>query len=281
VQLEDALDRLERIHGKGSLKTLPALVEYADANAEIYEPQDQIRIYKRALKIADDAFGDDSPQYADLLFRMGRNVYEQSRSHLGEKYVDKACDLFTQHYGAQDRRVGMCRVTLGQTKMSDGYFAQALPEFEAALGAFGGDTDIDRSYRVKARSLIVNALEEIGKSDEATAHLLHIGREVALTPGIETAPVYQPAPEYTDAIITKRLRGYVVVELDVDEEGFVHNAVVVESGPHQNDKEPRPQPEYRPLEDPALESVAHYRFAPRFENGEPVASTGIRTTVRF
>lgn len=281
VQLEDALGRLERIHGKNSIKILPALVEFADANAELYRPQDQIRVYKRALKIVEDVFGDDSPQYAELSYRMGRNVYEKSRSPFGEKYVRTACKLFEKHHGVRDRRVGMCELTLGQTKMSDGFFAQSLPHFESALASFSGDTDLDRSYRVKARSLIVHALEETGKSDEATAYLLDIGRDLADVTEAVYMPVYRPAPEYTDAIITKRLRGYVVVELDVDAQGYVHNAVVVDSGPPENDENARPKSEYRPLEAQALRSVMQYRFAPHVQDDGPVGAKGVRTTVLF
>jgi hypothetical protein len=134
------------------LFSVPVLAEYADASAHPRRPEDQIRIYKRALGIMDNHYGDDSKEYAELSFRMGRNVYELSASPWGEKYVDRACDLFEKHYGPNDRRVGACKLTL---------------------------------------RLMVQSLEETSNQDEATAHLLAIGRELELTPPDDYTPVYR------------------------------------------------------------------------------------------
>jgi tetratricopeptide (TPR) repeat protein len=162
-QLRKSLKIYEDIYGKSSVKLIPVLVEYADASSEMFRPIPQQRIYKRALKIVASQYGDDSPEYAELSYRAGKNAYEMSRSLLAEKYVRKGCELYEQHYGVADRRTGMCNLTLGQMQMSDGFFAQSIPYFDKALVPFVDDSDTDRSYRVKIRSLLVAAFEETGK----------------------------------------------------------------------------------------------------------------------
>jgi tetratricopeptide (TPR) repeat protein len=190
-QLKESLSIYEDIHGKSSVKLVPVLVEYADASSKPGRPITQQRIYKRALKIVASQYGDDSPEYAELSYRAGKNSYEMSNSLLAEKYVRKGCELYEQHYGVADRRTGMCNLTLGQMQMSDGFFAQSVPYFEKALVPFVDETDADRSYRVKIHSLLVTSFQEIGKPERANEHLLVISKETEGQPENEIVPLYR------------------------------------------------------------------------------------------
>ena len=190
-QLKESLSLYEDIYGKNSVKLIPVLVEYADASSEPFRPIPQQRIYKRALKIVASQYGNDSPEYAELSYRAGKNSYEMSNSLLAEKYVRKGCELYEQHYGVSDRRTGACNITLGQTQMSDGFFAQAIPYFEKALVPFVDDTETDRSYRVKIHSLLVTSYQEIGKPERANEYLLAISKETEDLPEGEIVPLYR------------------------------------------------------------------------------------------
>ena len=281
AQLKDAIRRYEDLYGKSSVKLVPVLADYADANAEVFRPQDQIRIYKRAAKIMDANYGDDSKEYAELSFRMGRNVYELSNSPYGEKYVRTACKLFEKHYGATDRRVGVCNLTLGQTQMSDGYFTQSIPFFEKALASFAGDADVDRSYRVRVRSLIVHSLEETGKDERATEQLLAIGRDLENVPQQEYAPIYRVAPEYPPSLLAQGVTGYVVVQLTVDENGYVQDAVAIESGPLGEGGGDASGKSREGFHSAAVRAVKRFRYAPQFRDGKPVKATDVKTTMTF
>ena len=193
-QLKESLKLYEGIYGKRSIKLIPVLVEYADASSERFRPADQLRIYKRALKIVASQYGSDSPEYAQLSYRTGKNSYELSGAGWAEKYVRKACDLYEEHYGIADRRTGMCNMTLGQTQMSDGFFAQSVPYFEKALVPFVDDTDTDRSYRVKIRALLATAFEETGELELAAENLAAISMDTDGMDGGEMVPVYPAAP---------------------------------------------------------------------------------------
>lgn len=192
-QLKESLKIYSDIYGKSSVKLIPVLVEYADASSERFRPADQLRIYKRALKIVASEYGSDSPEYAELSYRTGKNSYELSGAGWAEKYVRKACDLYEEHYGVADRRTGMCNMTLGQTQMSDGFFAQSVPYLEKALVPFVDDSDSDRSYRVKIRALLATAFEETGKLELAAENWAAISNDTGGMAGGEIIPVYPEA----------------------------------------------------------------------------------------
>jgi len=278
--LKDALNRYEDIYGNSSVKLIPVLVEYADANSEPFRPADQLRIYKRALKIVASQYGSDSPEYAELSFRTGKNSYELSRAGWAEKYVRKACDLFEKHYGVPDRRTGMCNVTLGQTQMSDGFFTQSVPYFEKALIPFTDDTDADRSYRVKIRSLLVHSFEESGKQDRATEQLRAIGEDMQDMPEIAMVPIYQVRPEYPEQLRAQGIEGQVVLKLTVDESGFVQDVVVDETIAIENGRRATGS-EFKSFDRQAVAAVKRYRYAPRYSSGQPQKTSDVTAKITF
>lgn len=72
-----------------------------------------------------------------------------------------------------------------------------------------------------------------------------------------------------EAIEAGELRGAVVVEYDIEEDGTVSNVFVVSSDP--------------PLlfDREALRFVREWRFRPAYENRQPVATRGVQSTIRF
>jgi hypothetical protein len=87
----------------------------------------------------------------------------------------------------------MCNMTLGQTQMSDGFFAQSVPYLEKALVPFVDDSDTDRSYRVKIRALLATAFEETGKLELAAENWAAISNDTGGMAGGELIPVYPAA----------------------------------------------------------------------------------------
>jgi protein TonB len=80
-------------------------------------------------------------------------------------------------------------------------------------------------------------------------------------------------------MLAKGVQGYVVVELTVDEDGFVRDAVVADSGPLGDG--PQEAASYKAFHGPALRSVGQYRYAPKFQDGKPTTTSNVRTKVTF
>ncbi len=85
----------------------------------------------------------------------------------------------------------------------------------------------------------------------------------------ELAPTVKVAPVYPAAARRDKLEGYVLVEFTVAATGRVEDARVIEAEPAGV------------FDQAALDAVAKFRYKPRVEDGQAVASPGIRNRVTF
>ena len=77
------------------------------------------------------------------------------------------------------------------------------------------------------------------------------------------------APEYPAGAAEKKQEGYVIVEYIVDENGFVQSPKIVESTAPES------------LHSASIAASYLFRYAPRLENGEFVATAGVRNKFTF
>ncbi|RMF14205.1 MAG: energy transducer TonB [Alphaproteobacteria bacterium] len=132
------------------------------------------------------------------------------------------------------------------------------------------DHEVLRLHRVLARRL-----ESAGRSDEATTHLLAIGRALAAKPKRiavvgDYMPVYRaPIRMRPSAFGRKYRQGRVVVTFTVTREGRVRDIRITESSPPGV------------FDKAVIEAVRRFRYAPRFRDGEPVDTPGVTYTWEF
>ena len=82
-------------------------------------------------------------------------------------------------------------------------------------------------------------------------------------------PIYKKPPIYPKSALRQRKEGYVVVEFTVDEKGMVRDPrVVVNEGG-------------KTFEQPSLDAVMTFRYAPRFINGQAVVVKGVQNKLNF
>jgi len=125
------------------------------------------------------------------------------------------------------------------------------------------------SITLTNHAFLIEAYEERGMSEEATKHCLAIGAAKPHDPDQEYKPVYYVQPRSPSRAMGAGRSGHVIVELTVDENGFVRNPTVLEYKGHQTFK------------GAALDAVAKFRFAPRYENGAPVETEGVKYRFNF
>src|SRR5690606_6142773 len=104
--------------------------------------------------------------------------------------------------------------------------------------------------------------------------LMEVGRlsEGFSSPDNEV-PVVKYAPVYPARAAAAKAGGYVIVEFTVDETGRVEVPIVVESYSDKGKGEW--------FHDAALEAVRKFRYIPRYVDGVPTSTPGVRNRITF
>lgn len=187
----------------------------------------------------------------------------------GLRLLEEATRAFEELGDADGLALG--NFWIGKIRARHGW-GDAVGHFEATLAHAGRaktDRPAQRSLALMAHKHLVAVLEKSGLRDEATKHCLAIGRLTSSggTSGLQA--LYKKAPTYPANEWRQRNEGWVQMEFDVDESGFVRDAKVVESAGGNS------------FENAALEAVRGFRYAPRFVDGEAVAAPAVRNLIKF
>ncbi len=114
-----------------------------------------------------------------------------------------------------------------------------------------------------ARTFHLQALEEAGRSDEATAECVAIARARSDEENAKFIPLFRVQPAYPRGAIEIGQQGHVVVSLTVTPEGRTADWKIVESSPRGK------------FDRAALEAVKKFRYAPRIVDGKAVAAKDV------
>lgn len=290
--LLEALEILEENQGKHSLELLDTIKAAADAWGGLpVHGRRHLAGYKPALKIIARHYGKDSVEYADLLMEAGARVYDLSQSDAGHHHFRTALKIYKARLPAPDIRTGAALFYLAKIRMSRNSNEAAVAYLEEALPHFGDDSSIARMNRLRARVLIVQALDGWGRSEQADEYAREIGREAQFDVNQDPVLLVAANPEYPYLYLDRGIEGYVDVEYSIDHEGRVVNSVVIDkdyrfsihatrSGHMPTNAELR-RPGNKSLEEAALEAIALYRYAPKYVNGDPVFVHGVTQRITF
>lgn len=274
--LEEALRLGEITYGKDGAGLIPILADLADATAVPLEPGPQLRHYKKALRIAEANFGGAGVEYADLAFRAARNVYQMSRSVGARKHMIEARNIYAALPEPATLHVGMADFYLGKMEFADRDFRRSSEYLESALTEFEGGGGANQAFRLLTRALLVQIYEHRGLTDQATQHCVAIGRESQLSPDQDYLPLFRVPPMYPVSMLRAGRSGNVDIEFTVDENGFVQEPVVVARKVNGTEKS-RPND----FDKAAIDAVKRFRYAPRFVDGNAVATAGVKTRISF
>lgn len=267
--LSKALQRYENSYGKKSAELIPVLLTLGNVHAKIFEPKKQLAYYRRALSLAEGHFGKHSTDYAGLSLRAGSEVLTLSRSADGEKYITDAYSIYAKLLEPDDPRRGRAAFFRGKVELTRRHYQQAEKYLVETVGIYSSNFEHTTQLEQVAHGLLVHTYETMGESEKATKHCIAIGRMKPKNPDQEYLPVFRMAPDYPSSMLSAGRDGYVDVQFTVDESGFVNNAKVVSGEGGAS------------FHRPALNAVKRFRYAPQFAGGEPVATQGVETRIRF
>ena len=260
--LEGTQEAFRAHYGENAVEMVPIMMQLARAAKT---PDDTLEYFRRAARLSrgyDDNLVEARRNFEimSILLRMGGGAFV-------EPYVDRTHEIYSERLEPNDFRLGLVSYHKARWATARDHHEQALGYLNGALTAF---TNPERErmggFERTVRMQIVEALEELGQRDASTEHLLLLGAQQDWSPEVE--PVYRRDPVVPMDAMTKRLKGKVTVSFTVDEHGFVVDPEVSEST----------QPTFN---DAALAMVKGFRYAPRFIDGNPVATAGIEYTEDF
>ena len=261
---EDAVKRYERVYGKDAEQLIDPLIELASNSSGIGTLGDAKKHYRRALKLAEQHHPGDAFIEGQIRLEMGKIALQESQAREAIKYLDQAKTLFqTIDDPAIAEKIAETDFQIGKYKMAKKEFKEAEKALVSSLEVFEAIAPNARMTMTN-HAFLIRAYEEQGLSDLATKHCRAIGSKASVNPDQNYLPIYRASPVYPAAALHTGKEGYAIVELTVDENGFVRDAVVVESKGHNAFRKA------------SLDAAQKHRYAPRFENGEAVSTAGVR-----
>jgi TonB family protein len=267
--LAEALTIYEELHGKGSYDLVDILTDLARSHAEFRNLSKANEYYTRALKIVEKK-GESNSMYEGILtMEMGQVALSQAQSRNAIRYLKRAQKIFSQLDGANaELRLAQTKFRIGKYLLATNKKKAATEKLNSALATFTKYEPTSR-LTLSTHAFLIQAYEKRGLRDEATKHCQAIGAAKPQDPNQNYLPIYRTAPVYPASAIRAHKKGYSIVSATISPEGFVIDPKVVDSGG---------SPLFKKA---ALDAVVKFRYAPRFENGKPVATKDVKYKFEF
>lgn len=265
--LRETLVLYQNVYGKDSPKLVSVLMDFGKASIKVYEPDHSSRYFKRALKITRNHYGEDSVEYGRHLLQVGIAEFNIARSAKAKRYLEQAYENLHNNLGDEDPTTGLAAFQLARFEFVQKDYSDAEGHLLAALKTFEDPERPSSAVEMSTHAWLVSVYEELGSSDKATEHCLAIGRMTPYEEDQEYFPLYRKEPTYPKSAQLRGKEGYVDLNYTVDQEGIVRD-VQIENGDSV-------------FREASIEAVNQWRFAPRFVDGQPVATTNVRTRLTY
>jgi len=267
--LKEAVTLHEAVYGKNSEELIPVLMDLGHAYAMARNLAKQKKSYNRALKIARNHYGADSARYGHLLLDAGIEILDEARSAQAKTYLEDAYQVLRDALGDEDSSTGYAAFQLGRFEFAAKEFADAEGHLLAALNTFEDPDHPSNPVEMSTHAWLVSVYEELGESEKATAHCQAIGRMSPIHENQDYLPLFRKAPRYPTLARKSGQEGYVDLDFTVDHEGIVRNPVVIKVKGSDG------------FVNPSIEAVKAFRYAPRFVEGQAVATPGVTIRLTF
>ena len=267
--LKSALDILEKEYGENAKELIDPLVDLGNATAKWHDSRPQRKQFDRALDIAKSTEGPDSDLYIRLLIESGARILRETGTDDGFRYIKQARKILEEHPAADRELAGLAEFNMAKHYLGLGKLTAAEEYFLSALEYFSNPEQPNTQLELATHAFLVEVYERRDEPDAATGHCLAIGRMTPFTSTQDFMPLFRKNPDYPSADLRKGHEGWVQLEFNVDESGMVDAPRVVQSDGGST------------FEEAALGAIGGWRYAPRFVDGKPVATTGVKTILNF
>ena len=246
-------------HGNKSLETVDSLVGMAN-----FAPSAQKADYYLDQVIA-IANTENKPKFlADMKLEAATilaNKFSYEKYREAKNYLEEADEYYQANLPKNS--VEQIKADFLMASFAEGrkWYDQAIERLNRVVKVFDESLNYDHTAELTAHSRLIGLYEKQGKSDEATKHCIAIAKMVPWKESQEQTPLYRVEPKYPKNKARFSKDGSVVMEFEVNESGFVKNLQVLSSEGGLA------------FEKSAVEALAQWRYAPKFEHGKAVAAT--------
>lgn len=273
--LKEALEVYEVLYGRSAMDLIDPLMALGNANLKYKGRRTNNEYYDRALEIARLSEGDNSPLVGKLYFEISQSslVLDSGNSNSSIRTMEKAHKILVKELGEDHRDTAVSAYRLGELAVRAKKYTKAASYLERAVSIFDAESPNSRLTQ-RMHELLVKTYEKSGKREYATKHSQMIGRikEFNKDPqeeGEAYKPIHREFPRYPRIAQQKRKEGQVVVELTVARDGTPHDIRVLESRGDDS------------FEKASIKAASKFRYAPRYSEGEPVETKGVRYRFTF
>lgn len=267
--LSDALERFEHVFGKESVELVPVLMDSGHLDANINKGKTRKKLYKRAFMLCKQQYGGQSEEFAWFSVKAGVDMIYIAHDRRGEKYLKAGYDVLQSRLGEDHARTGFAAYHLGKYELSIKNYEAARQYLIVALASFERPDEPSGKIELSTHAFLVRVYAELGESKLATQHSLAIGRMTPFDSSQNYFPIYKQPPVYPKSALRARIEGYVVLQYDVDENGFVRDPRLVKLEGDKN------------FEQVSFDAVQTFRYAPRFIDGQAVVVKGVQNKFNF
>ncbi|MCH1930290.1 energy transducer TonB [Shewanella sp. A25] len=256
-----ALTNYKKHYGEQSLELIDPLLGLAETEAKAQYAKEH---YQKAIEIAEKSA--NKKLLADIkMAAFQRLSHTELYTRSVKDYAFDAYEIYKEVL--PENAIDRVKATyiVGAVEFAEKHDKKAEPLLLEVVKQFGA-LNYSHPYALSAHAYLVELYERSGKREESTAHCLAIGKMRPWADTQQQQPIFRTAPDYPMSYAKQGRNGYVTLNLTIDEMGFVRNPEVIESkgGPL--------------FERETLKMIDQWRYAPKFENGKPIAA---QTTVRI
>ncbi len=247
-------------------------MEYIDAMSSIGQKK-SLRSHTSKVRRIAKSLDYDTATRGDIEFTLGYQLFVDNEHIASLDYFEKANEYFTDAYGPDHYKTGESAFWAAKIQMAQKKRRTAERYFLSALDAFEKSDKKSSDIGQSTHAFLVALYEDMGESNKATLHCRAVAEERPKGFDRHITPLYRKNPVFPTLSPSqwgqvKKDSVEVLLEFDVDENGFTQNVRVIES---ENEK----------FNKNSVEAAEGYRYAPRIENGEIVATQGARLQISY
>lgn len=262
--LKRALDAYESSYGNDSSELIDPLMELGIIETKRDRPFGMY--FDRALKIARSSAAPNDELVAKLDLEIGMAL-ANARQRADIDHFDDALAGFTRCCGADDPRAALANFYIGKHYLQLSDAAKARDAFEAALPIF--EKHHASLNVVQTHAFLADVYSQLGNDAATIEHSRAVGLIEPQTDMQRALPLIRRNPSYPVAAQRAGRTGWVQIEMTIDTDGRVVDPKVVDA---ENGDD---------FAEPALVAIRQWRYAPRFVDGKPVDTPGVRVVLTF
>ncbi|MFS1702698.1 energy transducer TonB [Alteromonas sp. AMM-1] len=271
----DAYDNViglrEDLYGKYDLATLEARLDqyytYSDqASAErslslVEKNTGRLHTIMYSAEDVAEANPDDAATAYYLIgTAMAHSGHMPESARKAKSILSEGIAKATATWGELDIRTLELQYILALIYKGDYKLPEAASQLEALAAKISKNAYESHPWALQAHAVLVELYTTMDQHEKATKHCQIIGQVRPWKDNVEPEPIFRKRANYPRTLGQANIPGEVVLKYDIDPEGYAVNmdVVSVEGGDE--------------FAKSALVALTYWRFAPKYENGQPVTA---------